>query len=229
MQPEMGQRMHLSRRLICLCLVWFFLQPVTALAERGLGNAKVSAAEKFIEIPATPELLDRVRKGGYVLYLRHAPTDNSKADRYPAVDLNDCSTQRTLSGEGRKLAGSVGEAMRKAKLPLAEILISPLCRVKETTEAAFPGKSYTVDNNLMYTANLTSEQKVSILARTRQLLSSPVNTAGNRLLVAHAPNLMDLIGYFPKEATLVIFRPQGEGRFDYVASVPASAWGQLLQ
>lgn len=186
-----------------------------------------SAAQKFIEVLATPELLKQLRAGGYVLYLRHGQTDNARPDRYPAIDLNDCSTQRPLTEEGRKQMQRVGEAVRKASIPLGEIRISPLCRVRESTAAAFPASQPTIDNDLMYTANLTSEQKAPILANTRRLLAEPVPGGRNRLLVAHAPNLMDLIGYFPKEATLVIFKPLGVAGFDYIASIPPSHWAEL--
>ena len=52
--------------------------------------------------------------------------------------------------------------------------------------------------------------------------------ANNRLLVAHGPNLMDLMGYFPKEGTLVVLRPRGRGHFDYVASFAPGLWPQVL-
>ena len=52
----------------------------------------------------------------------------------------------------------------------------------------------------------------------------------DRLVLAHAPNLMDLMGYFPKEGTLVVFRPLGEAAgFEYIASIPAAQWGELLR
>ena len=170
-----------------------------------------------------------LRTGGFVLYLRHGNTDNTRADRVPSVDLNDCATQRPLTEEGRQLAARVGEAIRKARIPVAEIRISPLCRVRDTVAIAFPGQVAISDMNLMYTANLTDLQKAPIIANTRHLLSAPVPTGANRVLVAHAPNLMDLIGYFPREATLVVFRPLGEAGFEYVASVAPAQWPELLR
>lgn len=190
------------------------------------GNAPASAA-KFVEVPATAETLKELRKGGFVLYMRHGYTDNTRADRVPNVDLNDCSTQRPLTEDGRKLAAGIGDAMRKAKIPFAEMHISPLCRVKETAAAAFPGVAPVVDLKLMYVANLTSEEKAPLNANTRRLLSAPVAAGSNRLLVAHAPNLMELIGYFPKEGTVVVFRPRGDAGFDYVASIPPALWSSL--
>jgi phosphohistidine phosphatase SixA len=194
----------------------------------AVAFAATAAPAGFVEKPATAETLTMLRKGGYVLYLRHGYTDNSKPDRMPAVDLNDCSTQRPLTEEGRKLAASVGASIRKAKIPVGEIQVSPLCRVKETTEAAFGG-SFVVNEKLMYTANLTTEQKKPIIETTRTLLSTPVPAGSNRVLVAHGPNLMDLMGYFPKEGTVAVFRPRGADGFEYLASIPPAGWAALLK
>lgn len=195
-------------------------QPVTSPAPATNGN-------KFHEILASKPTLKRIQAGGYVLYLRHGPTDNSRPDRYPAVDLDDCQTQRPLTDDGRQLASQIGKSIHRAGIPIAEIRISPLCRVKDTAAAAFPGKNVAIDLDLMYTANLTQAQKAPILANTRHWLSAPVAAGSNRLLIAHGPNLMDTIGYFPKEATLVIFQPKGSAGFDYVASIPPAHWASL--
>ena len=48
-------------------------------------------------------------------------------------------------------------------------------------------------------------------------------------MLAHAPNLADTMGYFPKvEATVVIFIPQGD-KFEYVASIRPDMWPALLK
>lgn len=203
------------------------LLPASVLAD-ALGNAPAAAAQ-FVEIPATTGTLKQLQDGGFVLYLRHGKTDNTRGDRVPGVDLNDCTTQRPLTEEGRQMAIRVGEAIRKARIPLGEIRVSPLCRAKESAAAAFPKQPGMIDNKLMYTANLTDAEKAPIIANTRQMLSTPVIAGSNRLLLAHAPNLMDLIGYFPKEGTLVIFLPKNNGNFEYIASIPPALWADLLR
>lgn len=186
-------------------------------------------AAKFVEVPATADTLRQLRTGGYSLYLRHGTTNNAIPDRVPAVDLNDCSTQRPLTEDGRQLMAKVGEFMRKARIPIGEFNVSPLCRARQSATAAFPKLSPVVDNNLMYVANFTDVEKAPIIANTRKLLSTPVSSGSNRLVLGHAPNLMDLMGYFPKEGTLVIFHPRDEKEgFDYIASVPSSRWDDLL-
>jgi len=197
----------------------------------SLSSFPAAAAETpaFVEKPVTPALVKQLRDGGYVLYLRHGNTDTSRPDRVPSVDLNDCSTQRPLTEEGLRVVTRVGEAIRKAKIPVGEIFSSPLCRAKESAAAAF-GANFVIDNLLMYTANMTSEEKKPVIDKTRALLSAPVPAHTNRVLVAHAPNLMDLMGYFPKpEGTLVVFRPLGNGGFEYLGNIAPQQWQEVLR
>lgn len=195
--------------------------------------APVSAeASAFVEKPADKALVNALRAGGFVLYMRHGNTDNSKPDAFPKIDLNDCATQRPLSDEGRRVVVKVGKAIQAAKIPIAEVIHSPLCRARESAHLAFDylGDKIRIEKNLMYPGNLTTEEKKPIVAMTRQLVSAPVSPGFNRVLVAHAPNMADLMGYFVKiEGTVVVIRPLGEGRFEYVASIPPATWPSLLK
>lgn len=182
----------------------------------------------FPEHPISTTLFKQLRSGGYVLYMRHGNTDTTRPDRVPSVDLNDCSTQRPLTEEGRQVSAEVGKAIRNAGIPVGEVYSSPLCRAKESAKAAF-GTNFTVDNLLMYTANMTSDEKGPVIERTRTLLTAPVPKGSNRIIVAHAPNLMDLMGYFPKpEGTVVVFRHRDAG-FEYLGSIWPQQWPELLR
>lgn len=210
-----------------LCFGWGLILTTAAAAPVA---AQSPVPEKFVETPATVETLRDLRGGGFTLFLRHGPTDNSRPDRMPQVDVNDCSTQRPLTEDGRMTAVRLGGYLKQLAIPIGAIHSSPLCRARETAVAAFPeSQAVIVEPNLIYTANMTASQKLPILEETRRLLSTPVPPGSNRLVIAHGPNLMDLIGYFPKEATLVIFRPLGGGFMDYVASIPVSRWPELME
>lgn len=213
--------------LIAAMLVWAV--PTANWAQTAPAATR-AATPKFIEVPATTQLLNQLQAGGYTLYLRHGPTNNSIPDRVPAVDLKDCGTQRPLTEAGRALMAKVGQSMRQARIPIGEFRVSPLCRAKDSAAAAFPERTPEVDPLLMYVANFTANQKAPVVSHTRGLLSAPVAAGENRLLLAHAPNLMEIIGYFPKEGTLVIFRPKGDrSGFEYLASVAPDAWADLLK
>lgn len=217
--------MRANRRYFLLLALTCAISPV-ANADKALSRPLVLAVT---EVVANANHLRMLRQGGFVLYLRHGATDNTRTDRVPDVDLGDCSTQRVLSDDGKKQARLIGEALRRARVPLGEVRVSPMCRTVDTAEAMQLGVGFTVDNDLRYTSNLTSAQKSPILANTRRWLSTTVPEGTNRLLVGHAPNLMDMTGYFPKEGTLSIFRPLGEGRFEYIASIPSAQWVELLR
>ena len=127
---------------------------------------------EFTETLATPALLKALRKGGYVLYMRHGNTNNDHPDQ-PNLKLDDCATQRPLNNEGRAVVTQVGKAIALAHIPVGDVWVSPMCRAKESAQLAFGNKAQ-VDINLMYTAHMTTEQKKPILANTRRLLSEPV-------------------------------------------------------
>lgn len=199
-----------------------------AIAPFHLAHGEPPAT--FTEVIATREHVVQLRHGGYVLYMRHGATDTRQPDHLPRVDLNDCSTQRPLTDEGRTTSIAVGRALREAHIPIGEILVSPYCRTKESALLAF-GKNYTVVEQLMYSANMTAAEKAPNLLATRRILAAPVPPGSNRVIVAHAPNLADLIDYFiAPEGTIAIFRPKADGGDpEYVASIPPTRWRDVLK
>ncbi|WP_151671402.1 histidine phosphatase family protein [Nitrincola schmidtii] len=185
-------------------------------------------AQDFLVVPATSTDLQMVREGGFVLFIRHGPTDSSRPDHVP-IDLNDCNTQRPLTEQGKVLMSGVAEAIQLAGFPLGNIYTSPLCRAVETTEILFGTDTFTVEKYLMYVAALTSNEKIPIIAKTQALLSEDVSLGENRILVAHGPNLVEVMDYFPVEGALVIFKPLGdEGGFEYIATIEPDHWAELL-
>jgi len=212
----------LSRFLRNLTLLTLLLTAFSASAVTKQSDPE------FVEIIATQQMIGKLQKGGYVLYMRHGNTDNSRPDRTPKVDLNDCNTQRILNQKGILVTTEVGNNVRQANIPVGEVFASPMCRAKNSAQYAF-GR-FTLDKNLMYTGNMTSAEKKPVIANTRRLVSTPVTPENtNRILVAHAPNMMDLMGYFPVEATLVIFKPKGNNQFEYIGSIRPQDWNRLLK
>ena len=191
----------------------------------------LNAEEKNVtqERYADINILRRVQAGGFVIYLRHGKTDSSQPDQYP-IDLSDCSTQRPLTKEGKNEIIMVGNAIKKAGIKVSQVYSSPLCRAIKSTQLAF-GENFIVEEHLMYTAHLTTEEKMPILAKTKELLSDKdIPNGQNRALVAHAPNIADLINYFPEtEGSLLIFKPLGNGDFEYIATILPNQWDRLLK
>ncbi|MGL6213240.1 hypothetical protein [Billgrantia desiderata] len=184
-------------------------------------------ADEHVAVEPSAELLASLYQGGYVFYMRHGPTDTTLPDRVP-VDFDDCATQRPLSDEGRELLATVAEHMARHAWPIEDpVLVTPFCRTQETARILFPHKPQQIDELLRYTAAMTDDEKRPVIEHTGKALSLPVEGSANRMIVAHGPNLADLMDYFPAEGTLVIFSPLGETGYLYRASIPPELWPSL--
>ncbi len=95
----------------------------------GLGVAVLGTGAA-----ADQALVAALRAGGHVAVLRHAITDRSQTDR---GDLLDHAAQRNLSEAGRAQAQRLGAAFAALRVPLGEVLTSPVFRARDTAELAF--------------------------------------------------------------------------------------------
>ena len=102
-----------------------WLASLALLAFAALASAEPDAA-----------LVQRLREGGFVLYLRHASTDFSRNDAR-MTSYEDCSTQRNLTDKGRQEARSLGAQLKRLRIPIGAIYASPFCRTMETARLAF--------------------------------------------------------------------------------------------
>ena len=162
------------------------------------------------------ELVEALRGGGYVLYLRHAQTPEDGTDQ--PGSLGDCSRQRLLDDAGRADARALGEAVRALEVPVGEVLASPYCRTVETAELAF-GRAEEEDGLLTPTPGTRGRTTGAL----RRLLSTVPDDGENTVLVGHLTNLRLLSTASPDEGGTVVFRPDGEG-FVLVGSVPPQGW-----
>ena len=71
-------------------------------------------------------------KKSYVILFRHALAPGTGDPRN--FQLNDCSTQRNLSEEGRKQAVRIGEELKRRKILITRVLSSQWCRCLETAK-----------------------------------------------------------------------------------------------
>lgn len=145
--------------------------------------------------------------GGQVVLVRHAVTDPGVGDP-PGFRVEDCSTQRNLSAEGRREAQRLGEALRSRKVPVAKVLSSPWCRCLETARIAF-GSAPQVEPAL---SNLFGrrEREAPQVAQLRRLVQPP-SGGGNLFLVTHGSTTLALTGVSPGTAEMVVLTPEAGG------------------
>jgi len=159
------------------------------------------------EFLAGQELLAALREGGYVIYVRHAITDQSQTDS-DLSDLANCATQRNLTEEGRAQAQLIGESIGALAIPIGEIQSSELCRARETAELAFGRVTQTPDLSSFGTAASETDVNARIEA-LRRLLATPPVSGTNTVLVGHQFNIGDAAGVSLAEGEAAIFLPLG--------------------
>ena len=165
---------------------------------------------------APAELLAELRKGGYILYFRHAATDFSQNDSR-MTSFEDCASQRNLTDRGRDEARALGEHVKRLKIPIGEVLASPFCRTMETARLAF-GKA-AASNDVR-----GGPVEAARYEPLRKLLSSPVPKGTNRVISSHGNPFVALAGPpYLAEGEIAVVRPEGE-RFSVIARIPLTGW-----
>src|ERR1035437_460059 len=71
--------------------------------------------------PLPTELIDDLRLGGYVIVFRHGATVSDQANT-DSMSRKNVPAQRQLNEQVRAQAKSIGESMRKLKIPVALVL-----------------------------------------------------------------------------------------------------------
>ncbi len=177
--------------------------------------------------PGPASLLDALRSGGCVVYVRHAQTDHSRDDAL-RPDLKDCATQRLLSPAGEKQADELGLALRALGIPVGQIFCSPYCRTVETARRAFPGHTATKVTELGRLGRTIVNQVPESSARLKELLAAKPPAGENTFIVGHSDNLAAVGGPEIEEAGLAIFRPDKD-RFKLVGTLNPAQWKTLAQ
>ena len=101
-------------------------------------------------------LINQLKDGEKLIFIRHAyaPGNGDPA----GFNLNDCSTQRNLSEEGRKQAQRIGEFFIKNKIEFNKVLSSEWCRCKETAKIAFKNYSTNSFLNSFYSSKFSKNK-----------------------------------------------------------------------
>jgi phosphohistidine phosphatase SixA len=170
--------------------------------------------------PAPP--VRRLRRGGYVVALRHAATDRTATDM--TADLRDCSLQRNLNAEGRRQARAIGGAFRRLEIPVGRVLASPFCRTRDTARLAF---GHLRPSRALLSADFFGDGDAAERRRggLRRLLAQPPRRGTNTVLVSHEAAIDAAAGVTVDEGEAVIVAPgRGSRGFEIVTTVEADAW-----
>lgn len=176
-------------------------------------HAKMSASE----------LVEVMKKGGNVIFIRHATTEKDYADQVDAK-MGDCSTQRTLSEEGWKEAKDIGAAFKEHEIPVGDVVSSQYCRAWQTADLAFGEYDQNADLNFEPAEEYTEEQTAAMKKRMTPHLSKAPEAGKNTILVGHDDPFDAATGIYPEPMGVVfVIKPKGES-FDVLGSITPKQW-----
>jgi phosphohistidine phosphatase SixA len=195
------------------------------LALALLGAAAPAGAQAAGPALEGRALVDALRRGGYVLYMRHTATDFGESDER-MTSFEDCSRQRNLTDQGRAEARAIGAALRELRIPVGEVLASPYCRTLETGRLVF-GR---VTTSMAVRGGPARPESPERYAELRTLLSTPPPAATNLAIASHGNPFHAVAGApYLAEGEIAVVQPQGNGQFRIVARIGKDDWPALVR
>jgi phosphohistidine phosphatase SixA len=169
------------------------------------------------------DLVASLKKGGYVLVMRHASSPGQTPDKQSAHPDN-VKMERQLDEAGRAGAAGMGKALRDLKIPVGDVLSSPTYRAMETARLAqLPNPaSHPELGDLGRSMQGVSEAEAAWLRARASRLPKGTNT----IIVTHSPNIARA---FPEWGTVaegeaIVVGPVGAGRTGAVGRIKIGQW-----
>ena len=156
-------------------------------------------------------LLNQLEDGGKLIFIRHAYAPGSGDPNN--FNLNDCSTQRNLSEDGRKQAQFIGKFFRENKIKINKVLSSEWCRCKETAEIAFNDFSTNSFLNSFYSSKYAKNKDKQIKTLNNYIKKFKSNK--NLILVTHYVLISEILNYSPSSGEIIV----SDKNFNIIGSV----------
>jgi phosphohistidine phosphatase SixA len=182
-----------------------------------------------------PALVDELRKGGLVIFFRHAATDWGQLD-ISYEDFENRAGQRNLSEAGKADAASIGKALQGLGIPIDSIFVSPMWRCRDTAQIAFGryekkielfGKVAQKQSGTVAPTEMRAQYRA---ARVKMLSTAPTQGM-NRVLVGQQDPMIPVIRGLHRdelrEGDALVIRPLGGAKFKILAQVTPADWSRL--
>ena len=153
-----------------------------------------------IKADLNKNLIYKLEEGEKLIFIRHAYAPGSGDPSN--FNLNDCSTQRNLSEDGKNQAFNIGEFFKKNKIKVDKVLSSEWCRCKETSKIAFKNFMTKQFLNSFYSSKYRKNKKKQIEAFNKYI--KKFKSDKNLVLVTHYVLISELLNYGPSSGEIVV-------------------------
>lgn len=170
-----------------------------------------------------PALIKSLQAGGQVIVMRHA---SSPRDVPPNPNPDNVPPERQLDEKGRSTATAMGDALRRLKIPIGEVMTSPTYRARETARLARlpnPRSATELGEGPQSMQGAVAPAQTEWLQKKVKEFPRGTNT----VLITHVPNVT---AAFPAEMPAAVegeafvFGPDGKGGARVVGRIKIEEW-----
>ncbi len=159
---------------------------------------------------------EKLKEGGKVALIRHAPVEKGKDKGDPLLRGPSCAGERNLSSEGRNEAKVLGKLFIDKRIPVSRVYHSPFCRTTETAELDFVNVAAQEYLSLI---EILPPEKVSAQTEKLNKVIGSYNDDGNLILITHEPNIMTVSFETVRYLDIVVFQPLGGDEFEEIGVI----------
>ena len=164
-----------------------------------------------IKADLNKNLMNQLLDGNKLIFIRHAYAPGTgDPDNF---NLNDCSTQRNLSEDGRKQAKKIGKFFINNNIKIEKIFSSEWCRCKETAKIAFEDFSTKKFLNSFYSSKY-AKNKTKQIEELNNYVQQLKNNQ-NIVLVTHYVLISEVLNYAPSSGEIVV----SDKNFNIIGSI----------
>ena len=173
-------------------------------------------------------LIGALQKGGYVIVMRHASSPRDLPTKQTA-NPDNVKLERQLDENGRAGATSMGDALRRLRIPIGAVLTSPTYRALETARLARLENPKTAEELGDGGQSMQGSTDAQVAWLQKKVTDLPADN--NIVLVTHSPNIARA---FPSasdvsEGEALVFGADGKGGAALMARIKIDEWPRLRQ
>ncbi|MBL8514787.1 MAG: histidine phosphatase family protein [Betaproteobacteria bacterium] len=181
------------------------------IIQRAFQNPKIVQANAL----SGAALLQALRQGGFVLYMRHTQTGT----------ITQTCNVTNLTMAGARDARFIGESMRKLRIPIDRVLSSPICRVLDTARLLGLGEIEVVRG----LSNDAGPERFDLSSARAALIAETPKKGTSRMLVSHTHAGPNPASWMQLDfGEIIVYRPGTSNGGEPIARIRADDWYTLL-
>ena len=184
-----------------------------ALCVNADGNAQVLSGAALIK---------SLQAGGHVIVMRHA---SSPGEIPTTPNPDNVPPERQLDAQGRDTSTAMGEALRRLKVPIGEVLTSPTYRARETARLARLPNPRTAAELGEGTGTMQAVSPAQTEWLQKKSKEFPRGT--NTVLITHVPNITAAFASETPalaQGEALVFASDGKGGARLVGRIKIEEW-----